>query len=165
MLSIRTTKTGSGATAVQIVRYEQRKKVIVAHMGSAHTDAKLHSLKSAAHSLIERRSKQLRLLPDPSASKSTLIALDKYRYVGMRYSFLYATLHRVCDVFSFHTLKQPLAPCDMCVKKEGGGATGSGRCQTTVSRRLRWGNILKLNPTVPFTRSLKPWNKSRMPES
>ena len=108
MLSIRTTKTGSGATAVQIVRYEQRKKVIVAHMGSAHTDAELHSLKSAAHSFIERHLKQLRLLSDPSASKNTLIALDKCRYVGMRYSFLYTTLHRVCDVFSFHTLKQPL---------------------------------------------------------
>lgn len=44
MLAIRTTKTASGATAVQVVRYENRKKVIVAHLGSAHTDAELQSL-------------------------------------------------------------------------------------------------------------------------
>lgn len=109
MLSIRTTKTASGATAVQVVRYDQRKKVIVAHLGSAHTDAELQALKSAARFFIEARSKQRPLLlPSIGISPSTLIALDKCRYIGMRYSFLYETLRRVCDIFSFHMLKQPL---------------------------------------------------------
>lgn len=108
MLSIRTTKTASGATAVQIVRYEQRKKVIVAHLGSAHTDPELQSLKSAARSFIEARSKQRPLLSATGIPQSTLIALDKCRYMGIRYSFLYEALRRVGDVFSFHTLKQPL---------------------------------------------------------
>lgn len=108
MLSIRTTKTASGATAVQVVRYEHRKKVIVAHLGSAHTDAELQSLKSTARSFIDKRSKQLRLLADTGVPGSTLIALDKCRYIGIRYSFLSEILHRVCDVFSFRTLKQPL---------------------------------------------------------
>lgn len=108
MLSIRTTKTASGATAVQIVRYEQRNKVIVAHLGSAHTDPELQSLKSAARSFIEAQSKQRPLLSTTGIPPSTLIALDKCRYIGIRYSFLYETLRRVGEVFSFHTLKQPL---------------------------------------------------------
>lgn len=109
MLSIRTTKTASGATAVQIVRYEQRKKIIIAHLGSAHTAEELQSLKNAARAFIEARSKQRPLLlPSTAIPSSTLIALDKCRYIGIRYSFLYETLRRVCEVFSFHTLKQPL---------------------------------------------------------
>lgn len=108
MFSIRTTKTASGATAVQIVRYEQRKKVIVAHLGSAHTDQELQALKNAARSFIEARSKQPPLLRATGLPPTTLIALDKCRYIGIRYSFLYETLHQVSDIFSFHTLKQPL---------------------------------------------------------
>mgnify|MGYP001591765727 CR=1 FL=1 len=108
MLSIRTTKTASGATAVQVVRYERRAKVIVAHLGSAHTNKELQSLKIAARSFIDKQSKQRRLLKETAVSRSTLIALDKCRYIGMRYSFLYETLHRVGDIFSFHTLRQPL---------------------------------------------------------
>lgn len=108
MLSIRTTKTASGATAVQIVRYNQRKKVIVAHLGSAHTDSELQALKSAARSFIEARSKQRPLLSAVGIPPSTLIALDKCRYIGIRYSFLREMLQRVCDIFSFHAIKQPL---------------------------------------------------------
>lgn len=108
MLSIRTTKTASGATAVQVVRYEQRRKVIVAHLGSAHTDMELMALKSAARSFIEERSRQRSLLAKTSVSQSALLALDKCRYIGIRYSFLYDMLHRVCDLFSFHTLKHSL---------------------------------------------------------
>jgi len=36
MFHIRTSKTGSGKTAVQILRYEKRKLVIVKHIGSAN---------------------------------------------------------------------------------------------------------------------------------
>lgn len=108
MLFIRTTKTASGATAVQIIRYEHRKKVIVAHIGSAHTDAELQSLKSTARSFMDKRSKQLRLLADTDITGSSLIALNKCRYIGIRYSFIFEILHRVCNVFSFHTLQQPL---------------------------------------------------------
>lgn len=108
MLSIRTTKTASGATAVQIVQYERRTKVIVAHLGSAHTDAELQALKGSARSFIEKRSKQRRLFPETRVPRNTLMALDKCRYIGIRYSFLHEMLYRVGEVFSFPLLQQPL---------------------------------------------------------
>jgi hypothetical protein len=35
--SIRKTKTASGATAVQLVRYERRRVVVIEHVGSGHS--------------------------------------------------------------------------------------------------------------------------------
>jgi hypothetical protein len=37
-LTVRKTRTASGATAVQVVRYEGRRCNLVKHMGSAHDD-------------------------------------------------------------------------------------------------------------------------------
>ncbi len=35
MLHIRVVKTNSGASAVQVIRYEKRKRIILKHIGSA----------------------------------------------------------------------------------------------------------------------------------
>lgn len=43
-LSIRKVRTGSGAIAVQIIKYVKRKRVIVRHIGSANTDDELNVL-------------------------------------------------------------------------------------------------------------------------
>jgi hypothetical protein len=43
-LIIRTVKTASGAKAVQIVRYVHGKRIIVQHIGSAHTEDELTTL-------------------------------------------------------------------------------------------------------------------------
>jgi len=40
-LTIRKVRTGSGAIAVQVVKYVKRKCVIVRHIGSANTDDEL----------------------------------------------------------------------------------------------------------------------------
>lgn len=39
--TIRKVRTGSGATAVQIIKYVKRKRVFVRHIGSANTDDEL----------------------------------------------------------------------------------------------------------------------------
>jgi len=54
MFYIRTTKTASGSTAVQVVRYENRRKIIAVHIGSAHTPQELLSLKQTAQVWIKK---------------------------------------------------------------------------------------------------------------
>ena len=49
---IRVIKTSSGANAVQVVYYQNRKRVIYKHIGSAKTDKELESLKAVAQDLI-----------------------------------------------------------------------------------------------------------------
>lgn len=108
MLHIRITKTASGATAVQVARYEDRKKIIVAHIGSAHSAEELLSLKSAAARLIEKISKQQSLFANKDGHSSRLLPLDKCRYLGVRYSFVYEILSRIFILFKFHLFHNPL---------------------------------------------------------
>ena len=90
MLHIRTTKTGSGATAVQAVRYDHRKKVIVKHFGSAHTEQELQLLRQTATAWIESITRQVPLfLVEPL---SHILPLDRWEYRGFRYGLLYEVL-------------------------------------------------------------------------
>lgn len=61
MAFVRKVKTASGATAVQIVRKEHRRNVVVEHVGSAHTDAELAALMLAARAKIEAGQAELDL--------------------------------------------------------------------------------------------------------
>jgi len=107
MYSVRTTKTASGATAVQIVRYRQREKIIVKHIGSAHTTQELSSLKEVARDWIEKENQQQPLFPKQT-SIQTLIPIDKCRYLGFRYTFIYEIISEVFRLFRMDSLTQLL---------------------------------------------------------
>src|SRR3989338_1338438 len=64
MFHIRTTKTASGATAVQVVRYRYRNRVVVKHIGSAHSETDIASLKKIAAQWIRQAIPQLPLRCD-----------------------------------------------------------------------------------------------------
>lgn len=106
MFYIRTTKTASGATAVQVVRYQNRKMIIALHLGSARNKEELTGLKQSATLWIEKTTKQSSLFPtEPS---SHLIALDKCRYLGFRYGLLYESIYKIFTLFKFHQLRDKL---------------------------------------------------------
>jgi transposase len=108
MFTIRKTKTASGATAIQIVRYEQRKKIIVKHIGSAHTANELASLREIAEAWIEKETAQPSLFPKPKERLPTLIPIDKCQYLGFRYTYLYEVLHEVFCRFGWDGLDRLL---------------------------------------------------------
>ncbi len=66
MLHVRIVRTASNSMAVQVIRYENRKRVIVKHIGSAHTTEELISLKQTAHKWINQTAKQQFLFPSES---------------------------------------------------------------------------------------------------
>ncbi len=110
-MHIRTTKTSSGSTAVQVVKYVRRKMVVLVHLGSAKNKSELLSLKNSAEDWIFKNDQQLSFLPilDESLDKaveisSSLIALDKCRSVGFRCRLLYDTLSSLAFLFKFHLL-------------------------------------------------------------
>ena len=92
MFYTRTTKTASGSTAVQVVRYENRKKIIIKHFGSAHSMADLQSLLAIAEKWIEITNKQLSFFPKTSLAQSSLLALDKCEYLGVKQNYVYEIL-------------------------------------------------------------------------
>lgn len=99
LFHVRTTRTSSSATAVQVVSYERRKLVVKKHIGSAHTDEELAALKDAASNWIEREDGQTSLFA--KAAHRSLVALDRCRFLGVRYTFAYDTLKKILAHLGF----------------------------------------------------------------
>jgi transposase len=107
-MRIRTTKTSSGATAIQVVEYIKRKTVVLIHIGSAVNDEEIRSLRQIAGEWILKNNPQLSLFPLLDKKVKTLspslIAIDKCQYLGFRYQLLYDVLSNLSVLFKFHLL-------------------------------------------------------------
>jgi len=105
MYRIRTTKTSSAATAVQVVMYIDRKVKVLAHIGSAHNKEELLLLKKYAADWIKKNSRQQSLFPEPpSKDVSKIVSLDECEYLGNRYSFIYDIITQLFKYFDFLSL-------------------------------------------------------------
>lgn len=107
MHHIRTTKTASEATAVQIVKYVDRKMIIVSHIGSAHTFDDIQVLKNIAVDWIEKNTKQSSLFASDS-NKSAQTILAQFEYVGVHFTFIYEVLHKILDRFKFFSFNNSI---------------------------------------------------------
>lgn len=105
---VRTVKTSSGATAVQIVRYEKRKTIIISHVGSAHTQVDLATLKEEAKRRIEKTAVQKSLFPKEKQNPSPILVINKSEYLGVRHAFIYDVLTHLFSLFNFHRLQNQL---------------------------------------------------------
>lgn len=101
-LKIRKTKTASGATAVQVVRYEGKRCIVEKHMGSAHDDEACLVLMDAARRHIETRQIQPDLFTS-SAESSPLLHVAHTRLIRITHLFARNALHscaRLCGLSS-----------------------------------------------------------------
>ncbi|MFH1258716.1 MAG: IS1634 family transposase [Elusimicrobiota bacterium] len=108
MFYVRTTKTASSATAVQVVKYKNRKTIIVRHIGSTHDAEELKQLKISARQWIKRLSGQQTLFPEEQAETSNLVSLQKCQYLGVNYFFIYEVLSNIFSKFGFSCLDSPM---------------------------------------------------------
>lgn len=104
MFHVRIVKTSSDATAVQVIRYQNRKRIIVKHIGSAHNAQEILSLKQIAFKWIDQTTKQLNLFPYQTKGSWTLAPIDKLRNLGFRYTFAYETITKLFGRFQFTQL-------------------------------------------------------------
>ncbi len=84
-MKIRVVNTASKAKAVQIVGYQNNKRTILQHIGSAHTEAEMDELILLAEEWIKDLSKQLSIFPDESPNR--LIHLSHCTFIGVQYNF------------------------------------------------------------------------------
>ena len=96
--SIRVDRTDTEAYRVQVVRYANRKPVVLKHIGTAHTEAELAKLKKSAADWITTHPHQPQLFP------SDVINMRDCEYRGFRYTFAHEFLHRLCRRFDFTSL-------------------------------------------------------------
>ena len=94
MLHVRVVKTKVGSRSVQVIRYENNKRVIVKHIGSGGTDEEINALSEIARSYIEDISQQLALFADAPLPNSAVM-LGQCEYLGFHYTFLYDVLRSI----------------------------------------------------------------------
>ena len=75
-LTIRKVKTASRATAVQVVRNEGKKRAIIRHLGSAHSESECDLLLAEAESYAEAHSRQPNMFAGISAPAIPSSPLD-----------------------------------------------------------------------------------------
>ena len=97
---IRTTKTNSGNTAVQIINYLKRKVIVFKHIGSAHNGIELEILKKEAENWI------LNYQNENSLFRNEFNGIDTfnktYEYLNVKLNFAYEFLEKIYDKFNFN---------------------------------------------------------------
>ena len=85
-LTTRKTRTASGATAVQVVRYDGRRCIVVKHMGSARDEDELTLLLADAEQYVEKHRAQPSLFTTLE-QPSRLVDLSKVRLIGVTHTY------------------------------------------------------------------------------
>lgn len=101
MLHVRTVTTASGSTAIQVIRYKERRRVIVKHIGSARTREELQSLRQTARQWIDHATRQQSLFPAKNKGESILVPIGKLRNLGVYYSFVHEVIVKLFHLFRF----------------------------------------------------------------
>lgn len=94
-MKIRVIKTASKAKAVQVVHYRNNKRIVLQHIGSAHSEEALEDLMAMAEEWIKDYSKQLSIFPDESPNK--LLHLNHCTFTGVRYLFFHKQIRAIQD--------------------------------------------------------------------
>ena len=95
-MKIRVIKTASKATAVQVVRYQDNKRVVLKHIGSAHTTGALNDLMILAEEWIKGYTSQLSIFPDENPNR--LLHLNHCTFIGVKYNFFHKQIRAIQDM-------------------------------------------------------------------
>ncbi len=110
-LTIRTVRTASGATAVQIIRYEHGRRIVEQHIGSAHTKDELDLLCHKAKLIREQLCTQPSLF-SVNESPTQHVHIEQLHLHAVTHCFAYEALRRcseLCGLSSLDSLYQDLA--------------------------------------------------------
>jgi len=94
MLHVRVVKTKGGSQSVQVIRYENGRRVIVKHIGTGNADEEIIALTEIARSYIEDLSQQPSLFAN-APSPDGVVMLTQCKYLGFYYTFLYDVLYAI----------------------------------------------------------------------
>lgn len=106
MASIRTTRTASGATAVQVVSYSHRRVRVLKHIGSAHDEGTLNGLIEQAQAWLENCG-QTTLFPAVERATENL-TLSGTEFLGAWHTLVYEVLDAMATRCGFNALNDRL---------------------------------------------------------
>ena len=100
MFHIRQVETASGATAIQVISYRNRKRIIAKHIGSARKREDISALKELAYAWVKNAMQQTQLFPDERDS-APVVSMAKLKNLGSQPMFAREVLETVISRFAF----------------------------------------------------------------
>ena len=92
-MKVRIVKTKSSASAVQVIRYYNNKRIVLKHFGSCHAEDELKDLVLIAEEWIKDYSGQLSIFP--SENPNSILVLSQSSFLGVHYSYFYELIIKV----------------------------------------------------------------------
>lgn len=110
MLKVRTTKTGSKNTAVQVVLRSKRKTKVVKHIGTAKTPEELSQLLKLAKQYAYKNNDMFPLFPEVFGAEGQkhLVAVENLKFVNTCHKFAYEFLSYFYELNHFSVLDDNL---------------------------------------------------------
>lgn len=114
MWKVRTTKTGSGNTAVQVVERSHQKTLIIKHIGTGHTREEIAQLQEKAYAFIRQKINTPPLFPDLFGQQGVFTlpeikqAVQQLRIIQTTHTFAYECLSSFYDSMGFSKVQDDL---------------------------------------------------------
>lgn len=106
MYKIRQVKYAANSVSIQVYKIENRKRVIVRHIGTAHNEQEKSDLLSLADNFIKKISKQLFLFENNPSNN--ILYINQTEFIGVHYNFLYELLSKLIITIGFDKIKNNL---------------------------------------------------------
>ena len=106
MYKIREVKYPANSVSIQVYKIENRKRVIVRHIGTAHNEQEKSDLLSLANEFIEKVSKQLHLFENDQPNN--ILYVNQTEFIGVHYTFLYELISKLIIAIGFDKIKNNL---------------------------------------------------------
>lgn len=101
-MKIRVVQTASKAKAVQVIRYQNGKRIVMKHIGSAHNETALNNLLTMAEEWIKDYTKQLSIFPDENPNQVLHLGYSSFK--GIKYRFFYRQIDLLQQELGFDSL-------------------------------------------------------------
>lgn len=101
-MKLRVVKTASNSKAVQVIRYQNNKRIIIKHIGSTQNEEELENLLLKGEEWIKDFSSQLSLFPDQNPN--SIINLHHCSFIGVMYHFYYQVIQSLQEKLIFDDL-------------------------------------------------------------
>jgi len=106
MYKTRQIKYASSSVSIQVYKIENRKRVIVRHIGTARNEQEKSDLLTLANDFIEKASRQLHLFGNNEPNN--IFYLNQTEFIGVYYTFLYDLISKLILTIGFDKLKNSL---------------------------------------------------------
>lgn len=106
MYKIRQIRYAANSVSIQVYKIEDRKRIIVRHIGTARNQQEKADLVLLANDFIAKASKQLLLFEN--SQSNNILQVNQTEFIGVHYTFLYELISKLIITIGFDKIKNNL---------------------------------------------------------